>query len=91
MGASLSDALMFDIRNALILEDQLKQFEGGNCNGGLGLNRKQRTELVKNREKEAAHQFGRDLLNFGIKESAPVQFWVTLDNDTANPPAKRRK
>ena len=91
MGVPLLDACMFDIRDALILEDQLKQFEGGSYSGGSGLNQKQRTERVKNREKEAAHQFGRDLLNFGTKESTPVQYCVTSDNDTTNPPAKKAK
>ena len=84
-------ACMFDTRDALILEDLLKQSERRSCNGGSRLNRKQKTERVKNREKEAAHQVSRDLLNFGIKESTPVQYCVTLDNDTADPPAKKTK
>ena len=36
MGVSLLDACMFDIRDALILEDQLKQFEGRSYRGGSG-------------------------------------------------------
>ena len=31
------------------------------------------------------------MLNFGIKESTPVQYCVLSDNDTANPPAKKGK
>ena len=89
MGVSLLDACMFDVRDFLILEDQLKQFDGGSYSGGSDLNQKQRTERVKNSEKEAAIQFGRDLLNFGLKGSTPVEYCVTLDNDTANSPAKR--
>ena len=91
MAVSLLDACMFDIRDALILKDQLKQFEGGSCSDGSGWNEKQRTKRAKNREKIAARQFGRDLLKFGIKESAPVQYCVTSDNGKANPPAKTRK
>ena len=40
MGVSLLDVYMFDIRNALILENQLKQFQGGSYSGGSGLNQK---------------------------------------------------
>ena len=40
MDVSLLDTCMFDIRDALILEDQLKQFEGGSYSGGSGLNQK---------------------------------------------------
>lgn len=71
--------------------EQLKQMEGGSYSGGLGLNQKQTTEHVKNREKEAANHFGKDVLNFGLKGSSPVQYCVTSDNSTVNPPAKRAK
>ena len=91
MGVSLLDACMLDIRDALILEDQLKLFEGGSYSGGSGLNQKQRNECVKNREKETANQFGKDLLNFGLNGSTPVQYCVTSDNGTTNSPAKTAK
>ena len=91
MSVSFLDACMFDIRDTLILEDQLQQFQGGSYSGGSGLNRKQRTKRVKNREKEAVHQFGRDLLSFGLKGFTTVQYCVTSDNGIANPPAKRVK
>ena len=45
IGALLFDAWIFHIKDALILKDQLKQIEGGNYSGALGLNKKQRTEL----------------------------------------------
>ena len=90
MAVSLLDACMFAIRDALILEGQLKQFEGSYSDGS-GWNQKQRTKRAKNREKVAAHQFGRDLLKFWIKESTPVPYCVTSDNGSANPPAKKRK
>ena len=77
MSVSFLDACMLNIRDTLILEDQLKQFEGRSYSGGSSLNQKQRTTRVKNKEKEAAHQFGRDLLNFGIKGSVSVQHCVT--------------
>ena len=41
---------------------------------GRGLNQKQRKECVKSREKETANQFGKDLLNFGLNGSTPVQY-----------------
>lgn len=68
MGVSLLDVYMFDIRNALILENQLKQFQGGSYGGVSGLNQKQ-ANVSETGKKQAAHQFGRDLLNFGLKGS----------------------
>ena len=91
MNVSLLDAFMFDVRDTLILKDQLKQFEGGSYGGGSGSNQKERTERVKNREKEVAHQFWRNLLHFVLKGSTPVQYCVKSNNDGKNPPAKRAK
>ena len=34
MGVSLLDACKFDRRDALVLEDQLRQFKGGSYSGG---------------------------------------------------------
>ena len=70
MGVSLLDVYMFDIRNALILENQLKQFQGGSYGGVSGLNQKQ-ANVSETGKKQAAHQFRRDLLNFGLKGSIP--------------------
>ena len=82
---------MFDIRDTLILEDQLKQFEERSYSRESGSNHKQRTKRVKNREYEAGHQFGRDLLNFGLKGFTSVYYSVTSDNEIVNPPAKMLK
>ena len=56
MCASFLDACMLDIRDILIPEDQLKQFEGKSYSSGSSLNQKQRTKLVKNKQKEAVYQ-----------------------------------
>ena len=77
MTVSFLDACILDIRDTLILEGQLKQFEGRSYSGGPSLNHTQRTKRVKNKEKEDVHRFGRDLLNFGIKGSVSVQHCAT--------------
>ena len=57
MNVSLLDAFMFDVRDTLILKDQLKQFEGGSYDGGSGFNQKQRTESVKTGKKKLLINF----------------------------------
>ena len=44
MSATFLDACLFDIRDTVILEDQLKQFEGGSYSGESDSNQKQRTK-----------------------------------------------
>ena len=68
MSGTFLDACLFDIRDTLILEDQLKQFEGESYSAESDSNQKQRTKHVINREKEAVNQFG-DLLNFELTHS----------------------
>ena len=77
MSVSLLGACILDIRDTLILEGQLKQFEGRSYSGGPSLNQTQRTKRVKNKEKEDVHRFGRDVLNFRIKGSVSVQHCAT--------------
>ena len=76
---------MFEIWDTLIVQDQL--LEGGSYSGGSDLNQKQKTKLGKNK----LHISLEDLLNFGLKESTPVQYCVPSDNDTTHPPAKIAK
>ena len=52
MSVSFLDACMLNIRDTLILEDQLKQFEGRSYSGGSSLNQKHRTRSVKTRKKK---------------------------------------
>ena len=85
------DTCLFDIRDTPILEDQLRQFEGGRYSGGSDSNQKQRTKGVINRKKEAVNQFGGGLLHFGLEGPSSVQYCITSDNDIENPPAKRLK
>ena len=69
MSTTFLGACLFDIRDTLILEDQLKQFEGESYSGESDSNQKQRTKHVINREKEAVNKFGGDLLNFELSPS----------------------
>ena len=44
MSVTFLDACLFDIRDTVILEDQLNQFEGGSYSGESDSNQKQRTK-----------------------------------------------
>ena len=47
--------------------------------------------MCQKQGKKTANQFGKDLLNFGLNGSTPVQYCVTSDNGTTNSPAKTAK
>ena len=61
MGISLLDASMFDVRDTLIYESQLKKFKSGALTDGTGPSQKATIDKKRDRILEAADRFGQIL------------------------------
>lgn len=92
MGVSLLDSCLFDIRDNLVFESQLGKFEQGSYSGGCGPSQCEREKRSHERDLESANQFGKDIVEFGLRSPTYTveQRHVIGDLDGYDPPKKKR-
>ena len=93
-GLSLRESAEFDVRDALLLEEEMKQFQYGKEISGQGPSIVELKQRWHEREVHAARQSGADLLSHGVTIDDPaveISPLTTSTEDGCQPPARKRK
>uniref|UniRef100_A0A7M5WV41 Uncharacterized protein n=1 Tax=Clytia hemisphaerica TaxID=252671 RepID=A0A7M5WV41_9CNID len=92
VGLSLVEPCMFDVKDNILLAQDMKDLEKGNYNRGRGPSVVESSQRRDNREIEAANRFGQDILDFGVTRREPgIKRTPTTENVGCNPPTKKTR